>query len=118
VPAGPGFICRFYAYNIERAARKPAVSARSMPLGLTYPQHQMFRAEITLVAPVAVDAGAWPVNSPAFHFHKAVTRPPGLAVLEEEFDSLTEGVPVEAVPAYLLQLDAVSSLMGFSLFAF
>jgi transglutaminase-like putative cysteine protease len=118
VPTGPGFVCRFYAYNIERAARKPAVSARSMPLGLTWPEHQMFHAEITLIAPVSLEAGAWPVNNPAFHFHKAVSRSPGMAVLEEEYDALAESVPVEAVPGYLLQLDAVSDLMGFALFAF
>ena len=117
VPTAPGFVCRFYSYNIDRAARKPAVSARTMPLGLSYPEHEVFRAEITLAPAIPVEPGAWAVNNPAFHFHKAVTRSPGGVLVEEEFDSLAEAVPVEAVPNYLLQLDRVSALLGYTLYA-
>ena len=118
VPTAPGFVCRFYSYNIDRAARKPAVSVRSMPLGLTYPGHQVFRAEITLAASIPVEPGAWAVNNPAFHFHKSVARSPVKVLVEEEFDSLSESAPVEAVPGYLLDLDRVSDLLGYALYAF
>jgi len=33
---------RFYPHNIEWAARKPAVSFRSMPLGQVYPKNEVF----------------------------------------------------------------------------
>lgn len=119
VPTGPGFVCRLYSYNVDRAARMPPVSAaRTMPLGLSYPEHELFRAEITLAVPIPVEPGAWAVNNPAFHFHKAVTLSPGVVLVEEEFDSLSESVPVEAVPDYLRQLDLVSPLLGYALHAF
>jgi hypothetical protein len=118
VPTGPGFVCRFYSYNINRAIRKPLVSVRTMPLGLSYPEHEVFRAEINLAAAIPVEPGAWAVNNPAFHFHKAVTRSPGKVVVEQEFDALAESAPVEAVPAYLLQLDRVAALLDYSLYAF
>jgi hypothetical protein len=118
VPTAPGFVCRFYSYNIDRAARKPLVSARTMPLGLTYPEHEVFRAEITLPASIPVEPGVWPVKNPAFHFHKAVTPTPGGVLVEEEFDSLAESVPVEALPDYLRQLDLVSPLLDYALYAF
>jgi hypothetical protein len=117
VPTAPGFVCRFFSYNIDRAARKPLVSARTMPLGLTYPEHEVFRAEITLPASIPVEPGTWAVNHPAFHFHKAVTPTPAGVLVEEEFDSLAESAPVEAVPDYLRQLDLVSPLLDYALYA-
>lgn len=118
VPAGPGFVCRFYAYNIDRAARKPLVSVRSMPLGLDYPEHQVFLADITFQFPIPANPGRWVVNNPAFHFHKIVARSPGKVLLEEEYFSRADAVPVEDLPAYLKQLDQVSDLLGYSLFSY
>jgi hypothetical protein len=118
LPTAPGYICKIYSYNVDRAARKPLDAARSQPLRLTWPEHQVFRAEITLPAALPAEPGAWPVNSPAFHFHKSVSRVPGKILLEFEFDSLAEAVPVEAIPAYLGQLDQVSKLLGHSFFSY
>ncbi len=118
LPAGPGYVCRFYSYNIDRAVRKPLVSFRSMPLGLSHPQHQVFRAEITLPLSVPVEPGQWAINNPAFHFHKTVARSGDKVLVEHEYDSLAETVPVEAMPGYLLQLDQVSDLLGYSLFSY
>jgi hypothetical protein len=116
VLTGPGDVCRFYSYNVDRAARKPQGLSRSMPLGLSYPEHQVFRAEITLPVNVGVEPGRWAVNNPAFHFHKIVTLSGRMAVVEQEYDSLAEEVPVDAMPDYLRQLDQVSDLLGCRLF--
>ena len=118
LPAGPGYVCRFYSYNIDRAVRKPLVSFRSMPLGLNYPEHQVFRAEITLPLSIPVEPGRWAINNPAFHFHKVVVRSGGKVLVEHEYDALAETVPVEAMPGYLLQLDQVSDLLGYPLFSY
>jgi hypothetical protein len=118
VPTGPGFVCRFYSYNIDRAARKPLVSVRSMPLGLNYPEHQVFLAEISFPVSIPGNPGRWAVNNSAFHFHKEVARYPGKVLLEEEYFLRADTVPVEAMPDYLLQLDQVSDLLGFSLFSY
>ena len=114
--AAPGYVCRFYSHNVDRALRKPLEMARSMPLGLNYPEHEMFRAEITLPLSIRIEPGRWAVNNPAFHFHKTVTLSAGKALVEQEYDSLADGLPAEAMPDYLLQLDQVSELLGCRLF--
>ena len=118
LPTAPGLAARFYSYNVDRAAKKPAVSLRSMPLGLDYPIHQVFRAEISLSGPVPVNPGNWTVDNPAFHFHKTVALSGGKILLEEEYGSLADNVPVDAVPNYLLQLDQVSELLDYVLVSF
>jgi hypothetical protein len=116
VAAGPGFVCRFYSYNVDRAVRKPPGPLRSMPLGLNHPEHQVFRVEITLPPSIRVEPGRWANNDPAFYFHKTVAVSPGIAVVEHEYDSLADRVPVEDMPDYLLHLDQVSDFLGFALF--
>jgi transglutaminase-like putative cysteine protease len=118
LPTGPGYICRFYSFNVDRAVKKPLVSFRSMPLALKYPEHQVFRAEITLPLSNPVAPGTWAVNNPAFHFHKTVLRSGGKVLLEQEYDTLADSVPVDALPNYLSQLDQASDLLGYSLFSY
>jgi hypothetical protein len=118
LPTGPGYVCRLYSFNVDRAVKKPLISFRAMPLGLDYPDHQVFRAEITLPLSNPAVPGAWAVNNPAFHFHKTVARSGAKALLELEYDALADSVPVDAMPGYLLQLDQVSDLLGFSLFSY
>jgi hypothetical protein len=118
VPAGPGYVCWFYSYNVDRAVRKPAGPARSMPLGLSYPEHQVFRVEFTVPLSLRMDPGRWTIDNPAFHFHKTVAVSPGKVVVEHEYDALADRVPVEAMPGYLLQLDQASGLLGYALYSY
>ncbi len=118
LPTGPGYLCRFYSYNVDRAVKKPLVSFRSMPLGLQYPSHQVFRAEITLPLSVPIEPARWAINNPAFHFHKTVVRSGGKILLEQEYDALKDMVPVDELPAYLSQLDQVSDLLDYALFSY
>jgi transglutaminase-like putative cysteine protease len=118
VPTGPGYVCRFYSYNVDRAVQKPTVSFRSMPLGLSHPGHEVFRAEIALPPFVNVDPGSWAINNPAFHFHKTVISSARKVLLEQEYDSLSDAVPVEGMAGYLEQLDQVFSLLGYSIFSY
>jgi hypothetical protein len=118
LPTGPGYVCRLYSFNVDRAVKKPLVSFRAMPLGLNYPNHQVFRAEIALPLSNPVTPGSWAVNNPAFHFHKTVLRSGGKVLLEQEYDTLADSVPVDALPNYLSQLDQASDLLGYSLFSY
>jgi hypothetical protein len=117
-PSGVGMVCRFYPHNIEWAARKPAVSFRSMPLGQVYPMNEVFRAEITSALVVPVDIGDHTITSPAFFFHKIVAARVGKVLLEEDYNSLTDAVPAEAMPVYLRQLGEMFNLTGFTLFSY
>jgi transglutaminase-like putative cysteine protease len=116
-PLGVGWVCRFYPGNIQWAARKPAVSFRSMPLGVAYPKNEVFRAEITSAQVVPVDFMDRTIAGPAFFFHKIVAVRAGKILLEEDYNSLTDAVPVEAMPEYLRQLGEANDLIGFSLFS-
>jgi len=118
VAAGPGYVCHFYSYNVDRAARKPAGRLRTTPLGLSYPEHQMFHAEITLPVPTRVDTGIWPVDNPAFHFNKSVRLIGGEVVVEQEYETLAEAVPAEAMPGYLRQLDQAAGLLDHDIFSY
>ena len=118
VPAGPGYVCWFYSYNVDRAARKPAGPARSMPLALSYPEHQVFRVEFAVPLSLRLDPGLSAVDNPPFHFHKAVMVSPGKVVVEHEYDALSDRVPAEAMPGYLQQLDQVSGLLGYALYSY
>jgi hypothetical protein len=118
VPTGPGFVCHFYSYNIDRAVPKPPALPRAMPLGLSYPEHQVFRVVITLPISIPVQPNVWTVNCPAFHFHKAVSRPAGNVLVELEYDALAGAAPVEAMPGLLPQLGQVAGLLGYTLFSY
>jgi hypothetical protein len=118
LPDAPQLAARFYSYNVDRVLRKPAVSMRSMPLGLDYPVHQDFRAEITLPGNVPVTTGNWVVNNPAFQFRKTALLSGGKLLLEVEYASLGDHVPVEAMPNYLLQLDQAVDLLDYVIVSF
>jgi hypothetical protein len=118
LPDAPQLAARFYSYNLDRVLRKPAVSMRSMPLGLEYPVHQDFRAEITLPAAVPVTTGDWVVDNPAFRFRKTAIVSGGKLLLQEEYAALGDHVPVEAMPDYLRQLDQVVDLLDYVIVSF
>jgi hypothetical protein len=116
-PPWAGFVCRFNSENIEWVARRPKTPLRTMPLGLSYPDHEVFRAEITPPQWMPVDLMDRTISSPAFFFHKVVAVRAGIILMEEDFDSLTDAVPAEEMPAYLGQLEGVFRLTGFTLFS-
>jgi Domain of Unknown Function with PDB structure (DUF3857)/Transglutaminase-like superfamily len=117
-PPGIGFQCRFFPENILPLVQKPTVSYRSMPLGLIYPKHEIFRARIQMAVFTPIDVGDRTIDNPALFFHKVVTAPNGVALLEEEFDSRTDAVPVDAMSGYMQQLSQIYDLTGFSIFSY
>ncbi len=42
-PDGGWWHFSIFSHNVDAAIRLPGASARSMPLGLTYPRHEIFR---------------------------------------------------------------------------
>jgi transglutaminase-like putative cysteine protease len=114
-PSGIGYVGRFYTHNIDRVLRRPRTPFRSMPLGLTWPEHQIFRAEIILPDLAPVDTGYRTIENAAFHFHKSVRASASKVLLEEEYISLTDAVPAALAPAYSQQLDQVFDLLDYTL---
>ena len=107
------FHCRIYPENIVGAVQPPTISLRTMPLGVAYPKHQIFRAEIIVPLINVIKPDDQTIENPAFYFHRGVSIGNGKLYLEYEYRSLSDVVLPEAVPAYVQQLDAVSELMGY-----
>jgi transglutaminase-like putative cysteine protease len=107
--------CQVYPANVEIAMSLPAISLRTMPLGVSYPEHQIFRAEVIVPALALIKPDNQTIENPAFYFHRAVTIAQGKLFLEYEYRSLTDVVLPEAVPTYVRQLDSAANLMGYTI---
>jgi transglutaminase-like putative cysteine protease len=106
--------CWIYPANVEIAMNPPAISLRTMPLGVSYPEHQIFRAEVIVPALAVIMPDDRTIENPAFYFHRAVAIAQGKLSLEYEYRSLADAVPPEAVPTYVRQLDSAAELMGYA----
>jgi hypothetical protein len=109
------FHCRIYPANVEIAMSPPAISLRTMPLGVWYPEHQIFRAEVFVPKLAVIRPDDQTIENPAFYFHRAVTIAQGKLFLEYEYRALADVVLPEAVPTYVRQLDSAAELMGYTI---
>jgi hypothetical protein len=107
--------CRIYPENIETAMRPPAISQRTMPLGVVYPNHQIFHAEVVVPTGAVVKPDDQTIENPAFYFHRVVSLAGATVVLDYEYRALTDVVLPEAVPTYVQQLDAAADLMAYTI---
>jgi transglutaminase-like putative cysteine protease len=105
--------CQIYPENIESAMRRPAVSLRTMPLGVAHPRHQIFRAEVIVPRLELIKPNDQTIENPAFYFHRVASIAEGKLLLEFEYRSLADAVQPEAVPTYMRQLDSAKELMGY-----
>ncbi len=106
--------CHIYSVNVDDALVKPEVSLRSMPLGITWPVHQIFRAEMVLPPSWPINASTITIRNPAFFFQRTVGFNNGNMILGYEYRSLSDAVAPEAVPAYLRDLDSAADALGFT----
>jgi transglutaminase-like putative cysteine protease len=106
--------CRIYPENIETAMIPPTVSLRTMPLGVTYPEHQIFRAEVTVPTLALIKPDDQTIENPAFYFHRVAGIVGGKLSLYYEYRALADAVQAEAVPYYVRQLDSAAELMGYT----
>jgi hypothetical protein len=113
-PDEPNFHCRLYCMNVDEALVKPAVSFRTMPLGVRYPVHQVFHAEVSVPT-------AWPINpsnitidNPAFYFQRLINVANHRLILDYEYRSWSDAVSPEAVPAYVRDLDTATDALGYT----
>jgi hypothetical protein len=107
--------CRVYPVNVETAVLPPAVSLRTMPLGVSYPQDEIFRAEVTMPTIFPIQSENQNIENPAFFFHRSVSIGDGKILLEYEYRSLSDVVFPEAVPNYVRQLDTAAQSIGYTI---
>ena len=107
--------CDFYPPAIAALLRKPVDTARKLPLGISFPQHQILRTEVTLPGAWPADAGKKTVFDPAFAFRKDYRCAGGKLVMEYEYQSLADSVAPDQVSQYLQELDQSSQILGYTL---
>ena len=90
-----------------------------MPLGLSYPRHEIFRAQIQLAVFTPMDVGERTIYNPAFYFHKVAALSNNNALLlEEEYNSHTDAIPAESMAGYMQQLGQAYDLTGYWIFSY
>jgi transglutaminase-like putative cysteine protease len=104
-----------YSYNVDGAVRLPGLTVRSMPLGISYPRHEIFQAEAWLEAANFIPGDDQTIKNPAFYFHRSVNLNGHKLTLEYEYRALTDYVRVPAVPEYARQINQASDLLGFTI---
>jgi hypothetical protein len=109
---------RIYSINVDEALVKPAVSFRTMPLGLQYPVHQIFHAEINANAGVPADTANVRIDNPAFFFQRTVNQAGNKLLLNYEYQSWADVVPTEAVPAYVRDLETATDALGYTVIGY
>jgi transglutaminase-like putative cysteine protease len=114
LPGEAFYHCHIDSVNVDDALVKPEVSLRSMPLGITWPVHQVFRAEMLLPPSWPINASTITIRNPAFFFQKTVGFNNGKMILGYEYRSLGDAVAPEAVPAYLRDLNSATEALGFT----
>jgi transglutaminase-like putative cysteine protease len=106
--------CRIYSVNVDDALIKPEVSLRTMPLGITHPVHQIFRAQVSLPPSLPLDTSRITIRNPAFFFQRTVALNGAGLILGYEYRSWSDAVAPEAVPAYVRDLDSATDALGFT----
>jgi hypothetical protein len=115
LPNDTQYRARIYSVNVDQALMKPAVTFRTMPLGVRYPVHQIFHAELNVPTGVPVDPANVRIENPAFYFQRAIRGVVGGKLfLDYEYRSWTDAVAPEAMPAYARDLDTATDALGYT----
>jgi transglutaminase-like putative cysteine protease len=115
LPNEPYFSCQVEAFNMEMAMAKPSIEDRTMPLGLPYPEHHIYHAEVTVQSIALINPVNETINDPAFVFHRSVAVSGSSVALDYDYRALTQEVMPEAMPSYLRQLSAALDTLRYKI---
>jgi transglutaminase-like putative cysteine protease len=107
--------CDFYPTSVSGFLKRPVDINRNFPLGISFPQHQILRTEITLPTAGPAESTDKSIVDPAFTFRKTVRCNGRNLVMEYEYRSLDDSVAPERINGYLDQLNQASQLLGYGL---
>jgi hypothetical protein len=110
------FWCEFSPHTITSLLyQKPRDKDRTMPLALDFPEHRIFRAEVTLPSAWPADKRNKTISDPAFYFQRQVTVSGRKLVLEAEYHTFADSIPADRVMSYLQQLDEAAQASVYAL---
>lgn len=107
--------CTFYPSAINNLLKKPVDTDRKLPLGITFPQHQVVRTEIILPDFWTVDTDKKTISDPAFIFQKNCSYTGRKLVMEYGYQSLADSISPDQVGQYLDDLNQCSQSLGYTL---
>ncbi len=110
------FWCEFSPHPITILLyQRPRDKDRLMPLALEFPEHRIFRAEVTLPAAWPADKRNKTISDPAFFFQRQVTVSGRKLVLEAEYRTFADSIPADRVKGYLQQLNEAARASSYAL---
>ncbi len=111
----PYYQCRIYGLSLLDALEKPAVSSRTMPLGVEHPVHQIFHAEVSVPTSWPINPSNITIEDPAFYFQRLINVANHQLLFDCEYRTWTDAVAPEAVPGYVRDLDSASDALGYTI---
>lgn len=105
-----------YPTSIAALLRKPHDADRTMPLGVTFPEHRILRTEVSLPKVFPADTQEKSIVGPAFTFQKNYSCSGSKLAMQYEYQSQGDSVAPEAVGQYMQSVEQSLQLMGSSLF--
>jgi hypothetical protein len=110
--SGAKYECDFDPVSMDPFLKKPTDTDRTLPLGISFPEHQILRTEVTLPDDLSSTVGEKTISDNAFIFRKKRNSSGNRMVVEYEYQSLDDSVSTERVGEYLGHLDECSKLLG------
>lgn len=107
--------CQFYPHSIGSLLKAPVDRARSMPLSVPFPQHQIVRTEVTLTEPWPAKTDSKFISDPAFSLQMKLKQSGKLLVVDYEYQSYTNCVPAGRAGTYVQKLTEASQALGTAL---
>ena len=107
--------CDFYPASVAALLKTPVDTDRKLPLGISFPEHQILRTEVTLPTPWPADRDAKTINDGAFFFHRDCRCAGNKLVMQYEYQSLADSVAPDSMGSYIQNLNQSSQALGYSL---
>ncbi|HEV2327909.1 MAG TPA: DUF3857 domain-containing protein [Verrucomicrobiae bacterium] len=104
--------CEFYPATIAGLLKKPVDTDRTLPLGISFPEHQILRTEATLATSWNQGTDEKTITDPAFTFRKLYQCVGNKVVMEYEYQASADSVTPDALSDYLQRVDQCSKLLG------
>jgi transglutaminase-like putative cysteine protease len=110
--ASGAYECEFFPVTMRPYLKAPADTDRTLPLAISFPEHQILRMEVTLPDALPAFAAEKTISNPTFTFHKSRQSGGNRMVIQYEYQSLADSVSTDDISEYLAQLDECSKLLG------
>ncbi len=108
---------RIFAVNVDDALVK-ADPARTMPMALPFPVHQIFHAEMALSSNLPTDPANVTYRDPAFFFQRTSSVAGAMLYVNYEYRSLADAVMPEALANYAKDVGGATDALGYTILGF